>query len=116
MIIAGTMAYTITNLGFIIYALVVGSGLWLNFLLSLLVLWGSIHIFLMLYAVVQLCAEQKHLRHTFWSATKVVLFNPFFTWLFVPHAIKALTSKHITWAPIEHGTKNTILEAKNEKK
>lgn len=67
-----------------------------------------VYMILQIYTILQLCAERGHNDYSFKSCVKIVLFNPIFICLYIPHAIEAMHKKNVSWDPIAHGQTEVI--------
>lgn len=93
-----------------VVGLLTSSVLFITCIKNIFIVLLGYYLFLSLYTVLQIIVEHNHIKFSLKDKIKVVIFNPIFINLFIPHAIKALTTKNVGWTPISHGDAITSTE------
>lgn len=102
-VVIGLFIYFLSLVFFIIYNLLLKNNLWKINLFELIIFIITIYVVLMIMTLVMLILEHKKINLSLKTKKKALFINPIFMISYVPCAIKALTSKNITWKRVEHG-------------
>lgn len=101
--IIGLVILLISNVFNIIFDLILNNGNLKFDLLKLLLFFCIVYFVLFILTFIVLLFERNKIDLNFKSKLKVLFYNPFFMFSYIPCAIKALTKKEVKWTKVEHG-------------
>lgn len=101
--IVGLVIWFLSLVFFIVYNLFLNNPVWKYYLLELGLFLSVIYIAMTIMTLVILILENKKLDLNVKTKIKALFINPIFMISYVPCAIKALTTKNVTWKRVEHG-------------
>ena len=100
-IVASTIIYLLFQIGFSVASIVLSTSA-MVFLFEIFKVCLITYAVLVIFTAIQFLAEISKINITTKNMIKTLLFNPFYTALYIPVAIKAIFSKNIGWDKIEH--------------
>ena len=100
-IVASTIIYLLFQIGFAVASIVLSTSA-MVFLFEIFKVCLITYAVLVIFTAIQFLAEISKINITTKNMIKTLLFNPFYTALYIPVAIKAIFSKNIGWDKIEH--------------
>ncbi len=101
--VIGLVLWLLSLVFFILYNLFLKNIVWKKYFMEFLTLFLLIYFALFVMTFVILLLEGNKINLKLKSKIKVLFYNPIFMLSYVPCAIKALTSKNVTWKRVEHG-------------
>lgn len=104
-IILGLVTWLFGCSFFTIYNFIKGYDKWVYTLVELTTCFLIIYFILMIITFIMLILEKNNLNLNTKSKIKALFYNPIFMITYVFCAIKALTTKEVTWKKVEHGKK-----------
>lgn len=102
-IVLGLVLWFLSLVFFMVYNLFMNNPVWKYHLLELIIFLATIYIAMMIMTLVILLLENKKIDLNLKTKLKTLFINPIFMISYVPCAIKALTTKNVTWKRVEHG-------------
>ncbi len=101
--VLGLVIWFLALVFFIAYNLLLRNIIWKSHTLEMLVFLLTVYFVLFTMTLVILILEKDKIDINNKTKIKTLFINPIFMISYVPCAIKALTSKNITWKKVEHG-------------
>lgn len=102
--VIGLVLWFLSLVFFTVYNYFMNDVNWVSNVFELIIYLLVVYFGLMIMTLVMLILEGKKIDLSFKSKVKVLFYNPIFMITYIPCAIRALTSKEVTWKRVEHGS------------